>query len=245
MRSSRSPERAYGENTCRDWNGTATPHEMVTRARLWPKSMPGFWRPVCFAVIALIIGSALAFEDRIRESMLQPLVVSRHLPEAVSAGGAVVYLLGGTTDSLLSKFRTSSRLVHDGKVERVLVQSQVVLMAFVPSLNRNLTANEWVVEKLGALGVPAEKIEFLAFQEGYFGTWSEAKALARLAREQGIRNLVLVTSPFHSRRVLESFSRTVERPGMRLFLYHCDETASIRLLVLEYIKLLFYRAVLF
>jgi len=156
-----------------------------------------------------------------------------------------VYVLGGTPDSLKAKFQTASKLVRDGRAARVLVASQQALMAFSPALGRNLTADEWVVENLGAFGTTADAIEFVAFEEGFFGTWSEAKGVSRFVRDRGYRRLILVTSPFHSRRAWESFSRTFERPDANLFLYLSDESAHRRHLLPEYVKLLVYRALLF
>jgi uncharacterized SAM-binding protein YcdF (DUF218 family) len=199
----------------------------------------------CLVVVALLIGSALAFQEYTLGFMLQPLSYSRHFPEPVSAQGASVYVLGGTTDSLRSKLEASSRLVHDGKAERVLVQSRQALMSFSPDLNRNLSADEWARKRLADAGVPADRIEFVALEEGFFGTWSEAKALSRIAKERGLRRLVLMTAPYHSRRVWESFSHTIEQPETRLFLYHSNEPASLRLLLPEYVKLSFYRILLF
>ena len=157
----------------------------------------------------------------------------------------VVYVLGGTLDSLKAKFRTASKLIREGKAARVLVLSEPGLVAFRPDLGRNPTFNEWMVEEFRALGVAADAIEFVAIEEGFFGTWSEAKSLSHLLRERGFGRLILVTSPFHSRRAWESFSRTIEQPDTNLFLYLSDEPAYRRHLLTEYVKLLFYRALLF
>jgi hypothetical protein len=108
-----------------------------------------------------------------------------------------------------------------------------------------LTANEWAVDKLAAVGISVDKIEFVALEEGFFGTWSEARGLARLSAKGGFQHLVLVTSRYHSRRVWESFSRTVEEPDTRLFLYHSNEAASLGMLLPEYVKSFFYRMLLF
>jgi uncharacterized SAM-binding protein YcdF (DUF218 family) len=67
----------------------------------------------------------------------------------------------------------------------------------------------------------------------------------RRVGERGYRRLILVTSAYHSRRVWESFSRTVAQPDAKLFLYLSDEPAYLRHLLPEYVKLLLYRAVLF
>lgn len=156
-----------------------------------------------------------------------------------------MYVLGGTPDSLKRKFATASWLLHEHKAARILVLSRRGLMAFSSALNRNLTPNEWALEHLAALGVPADKVEFIVLEEGVFGTWSEARGLSRLAKERGFPRLILVTSPYHSRRVWESFSHTVEEPETRVYLYQSNEPASLRLLLPEYIKLLLYRALLY
>ena len=177
--------------------------------------------------------------------MLARLTYERQLPESPSADRGVVYVLGGTPDSLERKFETAARLVRERKADRILVLSRGGLMAFSPARNRNLTANEWAAENLAARGVPADRIEFVVLEEGFFGTWSEAQGLSRLAKQRSFQRLVLVTSPYHSRRVWESFSRTVEQPDMRLFLHHSNEPASLSLLIPEYLKLFFYRMLLF
>ena len=191
------------------------------------------------------MGCGLAYTKDVSEFLLRRSTYIRHLPESPPSKEDVVYVLGGTPDSLRSKFQTASKLIQEGKAARVLVLSQHGVMAFSSSLGRNMTANEWVVENLGAVGVAAKAIEFVAVEEEFFGTWSEAKGLSRFVRERGYRRLILVTSPFHSRRVWESFSRTIEQPDMRLFLYPSDELSYLRHLLPEYLKQLVYRALLY
>jgi len=203
------------------------------------------YRLGCFAVIALVIGCGLAFSKDASEFLLYRLTYVQHLPESASTHNDVAYALGGSADSLKAKLQTASKLVRDGKAARVLVLSQQALMAFRPALGRNLTFDEWVVENFGTLGIKADAIELVAFDEGFFGTWSEAKGLSHVVRERGYRRLILVTSPFHSRRVWESFSHTIEQPDTSLFLYVSDEPAYRRYLFPEYVKLLLYRLLLF
>jgi len=219
--------------------------ECLTKTRLAFLVRIGTYRLGCFAVIALVIGCGLALRKDASEFLLYRLTYVRHLPESASTHNDVVYVLGGTPDSLKAKFQTASKLVQDGRAARMLVLSQQALMAFSPALGRNLTADEWVVGNFSAFGIPADAIEFVAFEKGFFGPWSEAKGLSRFVRERGYRRLILVTSPFHSRRVWESFSRAIEQPDTGLFLYLADESAYLRHLLPEYVKLLLYRALLF
>ena len=219
--------------------------ESSMKTRLAFVARPVAFRLGCFAVIALVIGCGLAFRKDASDFLLNRLSFVRHLPESAATRNDVVYVLGGTPDSLKAKFQTASRLVRDGRAARVLVLSQQTLMAFSPALGRNLTADEWAVENLGAFGITADAIEFVAIEEGFFGTWSEAKGLSRVVRERGYRRLILVTSRIHSRRVWESFSHTIEQPETSLFLHLSDEPAHRRHLLPQYVKLLVYRALLF
>jgi uncharacterized SAM-binding protein YcdF (DUF218 family) len=203
-----------------------------------------FW-PGAIGAIALAVAGGLAFAKDGAGMMLQRLMHVRHLPESASAGNDVVYVLGGTPDSLRAKFQIAAKLLRDGKAARVLVLSQQTSMGFSPVLGRNQTADKWVVRNLGAYGITPKAIELVAVKEEFFGTWSEAKSLSRIVRERGHRRLLLVTSPFHSRRVWESFSRTVEHPDESLFLYLSDEPTHLRHLLPEYLKLLLYRVMLY
>ncbi len=207
--------------------------------------MSARYRLGCLAVIGLTLGAWLAFEEAAPGFMLRSMTQEKQLRESASADRGLVYVLGGTPDSLERKFQTAARLLRERKADRILVLSRGGLMAFSPPRNRNLTANEWAIEKLAAVGIPSDKIEFVRVEEGFFGTWSEARGVSRLAKERGFQHLILVTSPYHSRRVWESFSRTVEQADRRLFLYHSNEPASLGMLLRECIKLLFYRVLLF
>jgi len=199
----------------------------------------------CFAVVALVTLAAVVSTKNAAEFLLYRLTHVRHLPEAVSSHADVVYVLGGTADSLKAKFRIAAKLVRDRRATRVLVLSETELMAYSPALGRNPTVNEWAVAEFGALGVAAGAIEFVALEEGFFGTWSEANGLSQFLRERRLRRLILVTSPLHSRRAWESFSRTVEQPDKNLFLYLSDEPTGRRHALTEYAKLILYRALLF
>jgi uncharacterized SAM-binding protein YcdF (DUF218 family) len=177
--------------------------------------------------------------------LLERLTYARHLPDPAAASRAVVYVLGGNPESLQAKFRTAARLLHEGKATRVLVRSDPSLMAFSPALERNPTVNEWMLEQLGALGVAAGKVELVAIEEGFFGTWSEARGVADLLGKRGSGRLILVTSRLHSRRAWESFSRATERRDVELFLHLSDEPALRRHVLTEWAKLTLYRVLLF
>ena len=179
--------------------------------------------------------------QRASEYLLDQLTYSRSLPDDSDRLFDVLYVLGGTPDSLEAKFKVAANLLRQGKAALLLVSSENTRMRFSADLGRNMTWNEWVLSELKKLGIGSDAVRLVILEEGFFGTWSEAKAVSRLVREEGNGRLILVTAPYHSRRVWESFSHTTRNPEMRLFLYLSDERVYLRNLFVEYVKLQVYR----
>lgn len=59
------------------------------------------------------------------------------------------------------------------------------------------------VERLASMGVDRERVEVLPI--AHPGTYGEALAVRQHARATGIRRLLVVTSPYHTRRALATF----------------------------------------
>ena len=186
-----------------------------------------YW-PAAAAVVSLGIVFGLSLTEAGAEYLLHRLTFVRLLPESPSSPSDAVYVLGGTSDSVKARLGRAAGLIGSGKATRVLLGAR---------------KDDCGRESLRALRVGIEA-ECVAFEEAFFGTWSEAKALSRIARDRGYRRLILVTSPYHGRRVWESFSSNVERPDVRLYLYLSGEPVDRGNLLPEYVKLLVYRAVL-
>lgn len=66
-------------------------------------------------------------------------------------------------------------------------------------------------------GVPADSI---VFQLGPTSTFEEAEVAARVAKEQGWRSLIVVTSPFHTRRARATFHRAFHGMDTKIRVYH-------------------------
>jgi uncharacterized SAM-binding protein YcdF (DUF218 family) len=69
-------------------------------------------------------------------------------------------------------------------------------------------------EWLQALGVPAERIRVLARVVG--STRDEALAALPYCRLEGVRRLLVVTSPYHTRRALATFAQVFEGSGVEI-----------------------------
>jgi len=68
------------------------------------------------------------------------------------------------------------------------------------------------VERLAKLGVSERRIVILPLVEG--DTYGEAMAARRFMREQGLKRIVVVTSPYHTRRALATFRRVLGPDGV-------------------------------
>jgi uncharacterized SAM-binding protein YcdF (DUF218 family) len=68
--------------------------------------------------------------------------------------------------------------------------------------------------RLGLLGVPEERIRYVTLAGP--GTHGEAVAALGYARSSGLRRLVVVTSPYHTRRSLGVFRKVFEGTGVEI-----------------------------
>ena len=151
-----------------------------------------------------------------------------------------IYVLGGNQRSLQYKFRTAASLYRNGVLGNILVLSEKGITEFNPELGRNLTKNEWALKALSALGVPESDVEILSMEEGFFGTYTEAKHVARLAKERGYQQILLVCAPYHAYRVKACFQHAFQPETVRAFVQGSGEPAMLRQLLIEWIKARFY-----
>ena len=158
-----------------------------------------------------------------------------------SKTNAVVYVLGGPQTTLDSKFKTAAELYHQGLAKRILLLSVPGITEYDHQLRRNLTNDEWSINKLIEKGVNIEDIEPINLIKGCFGTLTEAKGISDIAYERGYKRLILVTNSFHSMRTWLSFSKFVKDRGISLFLYAAPDHTSLYRLLSEYCKLILYK----
>lgn len=172
------------------------------------------------------------------------LVYRNEVPKApddsVLADNTLIYILGGTQKSYHQKFRKAAALYHLGLSKNIMVLNDTGLTEYDPLLHRNLTGNEWNARELGRHNVRKEDIEFVSVPMGIFGTYSEARAISRIALSRGCRRLILVTSDYHTRRVWISFSKFLKDTPVELYVYGTYDNAVCPML-LEYFKLAIYK----
>ncbi len=132
-------------------------------------------------------------------------------PEPVHAD-AIVMLAGSVADRVLE----TARLYHQGRAP-LIVLTRERLARGAPALRaRGVRLPEdydLARQALIALGVPSSAIHTLARRA--FSTVSEARTIARYVCKRHLRDVVVVTSPWHTRRARLILAQALG-PGVRL-----------------------------
>ena len=182
--------------------------------------------------------------DKYLDSIAGKLILEKPLPESISEKELkikpMIYVLGGNQDSLVNRFRKAASLYHKGFSKKILILSRPGITEFSPELGRNLTNNEWAIRELERLNVKKEDIEPVSVQKKGFGTLSEAKDLSDIARKKGCNRLILVTSDYHTKRVLHTFLKYGSDNSFELYIYGSEGKKDFIVLLSEYMKLLMY-----
>jgi uncharacterized SAM-binding protein YcdF (DUF218 family) len=109
--------------------------------------------------------------------------------------------------------------------------------------------DETTLKVLRFLGVPQNGIEFL---DGYdSSTFQESRKVAAFARQHGVKQIIVITVNFHSRRTQLAFSRALRGTGMTVSVQSVQSPsftpeawwtrhADVRTLFMEYQELLLY-----
>ena len=113
------------------------------------------------------------------------------------ARAAVLVVLSG---SAVYKERTrwAAQLFHEGRAPRIVLTRD---------MQRTMLFYEREVEELERAGVPPERIEVLP--QPVENTYEEAVALRDYAAGRAVRSLLVVTSPYHSRRASWTLGRVL------------------------------------
>ena len=154
-----------------------------------------------------------------------------------------IYVLGGHQGSLTTRFQKAASLYHQGLSHNILILSRAGITEFSPEMGRNLTNNEWSIRELERLNVKKEDIELVNVRYGLLGTMSEAKDISCIVKKKGFKGMLLVTSDYHTRRVITAFSKYASNNNVKLYMYGSKDTSDLPGLLIEYIKLLFYETI--
>ena len=153
----------------------------------------------------------------------------------------IIYVMGGSQRSLKYRFQTAAELHHKGMGKKLLLLSEPGISEYDPQIGRNLTNDEWAVNKLVEFGVQKEDIELVILKKGHLGTFTEAEGISDIVLRRGYRSLILVTSSSHTMRTWLSFSEFLKDKNTALYIYASNDGISLYNLLIEYSKLLIYK----
>ena len=136
----------------------------------------------------LISESSSAFRGDIEDLLTKQLVREDSVIRANVVDA--IYLLGGSQNSLQFKFNRTAMLYHQGICKKILILSRPGKTEFSSLLGRNLTNDEWAIQKLEDLGISKRDVEAVDIKRGFFGTFVEAKCISELVHKRGYKNLI-------------------------------------------------------
>lgn len=126
---------------------------------------------------------------------------------------AATVLAGGAGERLSAAIQIYKR----GEASAILITGPDV--PFIPVYTDGDSLSQGEAKRRIAVrrGVPADSI---VLSLGPTSTLEEAQRTLLVAREQGWRSVVIVTSPFHTRRTRATFRKIFEESGIEVAVYH-------------------------
>ena len=122
----------------------------------------------------------------------------------------VLVVLSGSA-AYLERTQWAAQLFHQGRAARIILTNDNQRGGWSREKQRNPFYYERAVEELRRAGVPADRIEVLP--QPLSGTFSEALVLRQYAATKGVRSFLVVTSPYHTRRVGWALGRVFSEEG--------------------------------
>jgi uncharacterized SAM-binding protein YcdF (DUF218 family) len=177
----------------------------------------------------------------LKNQVQQYLTIPDQLP---SEKADILYVLGGSTRSTWRHIRRAAELYHQKKVERILVISSDEKCWYDTSLKRNLIRNEWTAKMFVRRDVPDSVIQFMPFKKGKFGTLSESRTVAGYLKDKKYTSVILVSSPCHTRRVYESFGKSLGKVGIQMYIAGSEDPFGFSEMLLELVKIQVYSLIL-
>lgn len=173
------------------------------------------------------------------------LIKTVSLPRA----DAVVVLSGSS--AYIERSRRAAELYKEGRAPRVILTNDNLRGPWSEARQVNPLFVERAQEELARAGVPSNSIEVLP--DEIEGTHGEAVAVYNYATQKGLRSVLIVTSPYHTRRALWTMQRAFRNSGVAVGVETTENGEDIlapttwwlhrrgwSVVALEYPKLIYY-----
>ena len=138
--------------------------------------------------------------------VVAPLIAKNLIIEKPLEKADVILVLGGSS-TYTERTRKASQIYKKGVSNKVLLTDDGGYAGWSQKEQRNPPFVDLAKQELIAQGVPAENIEI--FKPEGSGTIYEARFVARKQIERNWDSIMLVTSPYHTRRVLWTFEEKI------------------------------------
>jgi uncharacterized SAM-binding protein YcdF (DUF218 family) len=172
------------------------------------------------------------------------------ITEAPLDNADAIVVLGGSS-SYQERSREAAKLLLDGRSQRILITNDNMRGPWSSVEQRNPFFNERSLQEIQNAGVPRDRVELLL--QPVSSTYEEAELVKQYAVAQGLHSVLIVTSAYHSRRALWTFTRVFRDTGIRVGLMRVApgidsppaatwwlSARGWRLVPTEYVKMIYY-----
>jgi uncharacterized SAM-binding protein YcdF (DUF218 family) len=160
------------------------------------------------AALLLFAGALYLARERVLVGAARFLTVR----DALEPCDVILVLSGGVND----RPELAAKLYARGLAPSILL----IRKELSPIEARGLVPEEVILARrlLLAEGVPAAAIGELGTERRATSTFDEARLFRRYAREHGVRSVIVVTNPYHTRRARWIFRRVLRDTGVRILM---------------------------
>ena len=208
-----------------------------------------FSRPTSNSAVTrrlLVLGIFLVGSWVVAWLAAEMLVVQRSLLHA----DAIAVLAGSGTYN--ERAQLAARRYHEGAASLILLTNDQLMSGWSPERDRNPAFVERSIDVLSAGGVPHDRIKVIP--ENVENTYDEVSRLRTFAQEHNLQSIIIICSPYQSRRVLWTTNRVfrgsnvqigIESPNPGLQSPHPAVWMAFKLgwklVPGEYLKMAYYR----
>lgn len=125
---------------------------------------------------------------------------------------AIVVLSGGYL--YLERTQRAIELFQQGLAPKIIVTTDGTKGPWSNEKQRNPTYTELEMEELQHAGISMENVELIP--RAIWSTYEEAKMMRAYAQHRGLRSVLIVTSPYHSRRALWVWRQVFAESGIKI-----------------------------
>jgi uncharacterized SAM-binding protein YcdF (DUF218 family) len=172
------------------------------------------------------------------------------ITEAPLAKADAIVVLGGSAN-YKERAREAARLLREGRAPLILLTNDNQRGPWSSTEQRNLYFYERSLEEIHNAGAPDQSVDVL--MNAVSSTYEEAELVKGYAVDNGLKSVLVVTSAYHSRRALWTFSRVFRDTGIQVGLTPVSPGADSpppatwwltargwRLVPTEYVKMIYY-----